>query len=296
MRKAFPGSLVRGCAVLFLSLVALTAVEAGKPRIVTGEAVSADGTKIAYTARGARGPALVFVHGWTGDAGVWDAQVDVFSLRYRVITLDLAGHGKSAGTRKEWTIPRFGEDVLAVLKALKVRHAVLVGHSMGGPVILEAARMATGGEVAALVPVDTLHKLDRSMSPEQVQAFVGILKKDFAVGCRDVLAPHLFALGTDPALKTKILDKMTAAPPETAVPAMESLLKWDPRGWAGSLSCPVRAINADLAPTDTEANRKFIKDFEVVVLKGRGHYPMMEAPEEFNRALQQVLDRLFLKD
>lgn len=296
MAKTSPGSLVRGFAVLLLSLVALTAVEAGKPRIVRGEAVSADGTKIAYAVRGTRGPALVFVHGWTGDSSVWDAQVDVFAPRCRVITLDLAGHGKSAGTRKAWTIPRFGEDVLAVLKALKLRHAVLVGHSMGGPVVLEAARMATGGEVAALVPVDTLHKLDRSMSPEQVQAFVGLLKKDFAAGCRDVLAPHLFAPGTDPALKAKILDQMAAAPPETAVPAMESLLKWDPRGWAGSLSCPVRAVNGDLAPTDIEANRRFIKDYEVVVLKGRGHYPMMEAPEEFNRVLRQLLDRLFLKE
>ncbi|MBP7866822.1 MAG: alpha/beta hydrolase [Acidobacteria bacterium] len=296
MPKAFPGSFIRGFTVLFVLGAALADAEAGKPRTVTGEAVSADGTKIAYTVRGTRGPALVFVHGWTGDAGVWDAQVDAFSPRYRVVTLDLAGHGKSADTRKEWTIPRFGEDVLAVLKVLRLRHAVLVGHSMGGPVILETARMATGGEVAALVPVDTLHKLDRSMSPDQIQTFVGLLKKDFVAGCRDALAPHLFAPGTDPALKTKVLDKMTAASPEIAVPAMENLLKWDPRGWAGSLSCPVRAVNADLAPTDIEANRKFIKDYEVVVLKGRGHFPMMEAPEEFNRALGQILDRLFLKE
>jgi len=121
-------------------LAAVLAV-AGMGAPVDRSAVSADGIEISYRVEGAGEPALVFVHGWACDRSHWDAQVDAFSARTKVVTIDLAGHGRSGKNRASWTIPAFGADIAAVLDREDIRRAVLIGHSMGGSAIIEAARL-----------------------------------------------------------------------------------------------------------------------------------------------------------
>src|SRR3954463_16548048 len=84
---------------LLLLLLAMTTPGAAR----TGTAKSADGVPIHYEVQGSGEPALVFVHGWAIDSRYWDAQVPVFARTHRVVTLDLAGHGRSGRGRKEWT-------------------------------------------------------------------------------------------------------------------------------------------------------------------------------------------------
>jgi pimeloyl-ACP methyl ester carboxylesterase len=92
-------------------------------------ATSADGVPVRYDGYGAGGPAIVFVHGWSCDRGYWDGQVAHFAERHRVVTVDLAGHGESGLGRTAWTIPSFGEDVVAVVDRLELSDMVLAGHS-----------------------------------------------------------------------------------------------------------------------------------------------------------------------
>jgi pimeloyl-ACP methyl ester carboxylesterase len=104
--------------------------------------LSADNVSIAYAVYGpATDPAVVFVHGWNCDSRDWHNQIPYFSKKYQVITVDLAGHGNSGFGRKAYTTEAFGQDVVAVLRQLNVKKAVLVGHSMGGEVILYAAKI-----------------------------------------------------------------------------------------------------------------------------------------------------------
>ena len=128
---------------------------------------STDGVPIHYTVQGKGEPALVFVHCWTCDRHLWDGQVPAFARDHRVVALDLAGHGESGRGRKEWSIEAFGQDVKAVADKLGLERMVLVGSSMGGPVILEAARRMPG-RVVGLVPVDILKNVDDQMPPDQV--------------------------------------------------------------------------------------------------------------------------------
>ncbi len=95
-------------------------------------AASADGIPLAYEVHGTGRPALVFVHGWSCDRRYWSKQIDYFAQRYQVVVLDLAGHGESGLGRRAWTIPAFGQDVVAVVEKLGLKEAVLIGHSMGG--------------------------------------------------------------------------------------------------------------------------------------------------------------------
>src|SRR5437867_8235652 len=91
--------------------------------------------------RGQVTPALVFVHGWSCDSGYWKHQLDHFARNHQVVTLDLAGHGESGLDRENWTLQGFVEDLVAVVETLHLKKAVLIGHSMGGDVIIEAAKL-----------------------------------------------------------------------------------------------------------------------------------------------------------
>ncbi|HAK40988.1 MAG TPA: hypothetical protein DCM24_04170 [Synergistaceae bacterium] len=85
-------------------------------------AFSADGVPISFEVHGDGEPALVFVY--------WSAQTPLFSLKHRVIILDLAGHGHSGMGRSKYTMGSFGEDVRAVVEATGPKKAILVGHSI----------------------------------------------------------------------------------------------------------------------------------------------------------------------
>ena len=115
---------------------------------------SADGVPIHYDVQGNGPPALLFVHGWCCDHHVWDGQVDHFAPHYTVVRPDLAGHGASGRDRAHWTMEAFGGDVAAVVEQLGLDQVVLIGHSMGGAVIVEAARRLPDA-VIGLVGADT---------------------------------------------------------------------------------------------------------------------------------------------
>src|SRR5688572_33086806 len=122
-------------------------------------AAEVDGAKIHWTSKGSGSPAIIFVHGWTCDDTSWNAQVPVISQRHRVITLDLPGHGQSGlPTSGKFSMELFAKAVEAVRSEAKVDRAVLVGHSMGTPVIRQYALMYPA-RVAGLVIVDGLVQL-----------------------------------------------------------------------------------------------------------------------------------------
>src|SRR5260370_20308868 len=117
-----------------------------------------DGLEIVGDVRGQGDTALVFLHGWCGDREYWKHQVEVFAADYRVVAFDQAGHGESGklgGGRKAWTADGLAGDVEAVVKALGLKRVILVGHSMGGPIALLAAKRMPG-TVVAVVGVETL--------------------------------------------------------------------------------------------------------------------------------------------
>lgn len=248
-----------------------------------GRVRSADGVEIAWSAGGAGDPALVFIHGGLADRTFWAAQLDGLAGAYRVVALDLAGHGASGSGRRAWTIPAFGADARAVVEALGLRRAVLIGNSLGGPVALEAARLLPGRAIG-VVGVDTLHDATVTIDPGQARARAAGFRDDFAGACR-AMAGALFHPGAHPGLRAWAEQRMRAMSPEVVVGVMEGFAGYDVAAAVRSAGVPIRAINGDLWPVDVARNRTIVADFEAVVMKGCGHYPMLERPEEFNRLL-----------
>jgi len=244
---------------------------------------SADGTRIAYAFKGAGTPALVLVHGWSCDRRYWDAQFEPLSRQFLVVVLDLAGHGESDSGRKEWSISAFGSDVAAVVRHLALEDTVLVGHSMGGDVILDAATRLRDF-VKGLIWVDTYSELPCVSTREQVHGRMEPFRTNFGDETRRFVR-SMFGSGADPSLVERIASDMSAAPLEVALGAMEAAWTFGAAVPAllDTLRLPLVAINPDNSSTDIESMRRL--GIEVVLVPGVGHFPMIEDPRAFNHQL-----------
>jgi pimeloyl-ACP methyl ester carboxylesterase len=248
---------------------------------------AADGVMIVYSACGAGEPALVFIHGGLADRSFWDAQLKAFGGNHRVIALDLAGHGESGKNRTKWGLPEFGADVTAVADAEKLKKIILFGNSLGGPVAIEAALLLPG-RVLGVVGVDTFQSLDYKTTPDEARARADAFHKDYA-GSVKTMTRALFHADADPAIMADAERRMDKTSPDTAYAMFLSLASYDTAGSARRLTVPLRAINGDLYPTDMPGVRKIKPEFEAIIMKHMGHYPMLERPDEFNRHVAAVV-------
>jgi pimeloyl-ACP methyl ester carboxylesterase len=250
-------------------------------------ALSADGVPVCYEVRGSGAPALIFVHGWSCDRRYWDHQLSWFAERYQVVAIDLAGHGESGTGRQTWTIPSFGKDVVAVADQLGLDQMVLIGHSMGGDVIVEAA-LRLSARVAGLVWVDTYRTLGGTRSPDEHERFMAPFRVDFVAATRR-LVTRMFVDSSENALREWVIADMAAAPPEVALSAIEHAITCEPAIVAAlrDIAAPVVAINPDYRPNDVEALQRH--GVKAVLMSGVGHFPMMEDPDTFNRLLAETI-------
>ncbi|GGG92172.1 alpha/beta hydrolase [Polaribacter pacificus] len=96
-------------------------------------------TQVYYSSEG-KGTTVVFLHGFLENASMWNSLVTALSTKYRVVTIDLLGHGKSECLGYVHTMEMMADAVQAVLQHLKLRRFFIVGHSMGGYVALALAK------------------------------------------------------------------------------------------------------------------------------------------------------------
>ena len=218
--------------------------------------------------------------------GFWTGAVAALKDHHRVVTLDLAGHGASGRGRARFTVEAFAQDVKAVVETPGLTKVILVGHSMGGPVTLEAARLMPD-RVVKLIPIDTFHNVEEVWPEEQRAAFLKPFEEDFRVAVR-TFVPQLMPPGTDPAVVKRVVDAMAACDPAMGVSAMRALMDYPEAARIATVKVPIHAINGDLFPTDLAANRRHARHFEVTVMKGTGHFPMWERAGEFEKLLAQV--------
>ncbi len=282
-------------AAVFMGMFAVACQKSGEQAapgpapVVEDTVTSEDGVPIHYQVQGEGSPALFFVHGWSCDNSYWDAQKDAFGKKHKVVAIDLGGHGKSGLNRDNWTIEAFGADVRAVAGKLKLDRMVLIGHSMGGPVTLEAAK-GLGPGVVAIVGADTFQDLENEPSEEQKQGFIQGFENDFSQAM-DRMVRSMFPGTADPALVDRIVADMSLAPPQVARSALKNLFNYDVKATLKQVRAPIYSINCDLFPTNVEGNRRQAASFELSPMPGVGHFVQMEDPEKFNRLLAEVVGK-----
>lgn len=254
-------------------------------------AISHDMERIAYSTAGEGRTALVFVHGWSCDARYWQNQVMAFADDYQVVSLDLAGHGHSSTDRLAFTMASFANDVRSVIEKEEIGRAILVGHSMGGAVIAEAARLMPE-KVIGIVGIDTLQNVGERHPQKFVDDMVAPFDADFINATRNFVAV-MFPQGADPRLVNWVREDMSSAPKAVALSAFRNYLQQYVNGEAAQIfddvRIPVISINARLWPTEPEENRKHIADYQLYYIDGTGHFPMLEKPGEFNALLRKAI-------
>ena len=273
--------------LILLTLIVPTFQSQPKSEVVN----ASDGVPIHYAVEGKGEPALVFIHCWACERHFWDNQVAEFSKTHRVVTIDLPGHGESGQGRKNWSVESFGDDVKTVVTKLDLKRVVLIGHSMSGPIALEAARKMPD-RVVAIVPVDTLQNVEQKIPADQLEAVLKQMQADYKNSTTALFNQFFFSPTTPAAVKERVINEALSRPPEMAIAMLRGVLSYDAVPALKEIKVPIRAINADRVPTSLEVNRKYAPQFDVVIIKGTGHYPMLEDPARFNQLLADVLKNL----
>jgi len=210
-----------------------------KSDIGTHIVLSPDSVEINYTVHSEGDHALVFVHGWSCDSKYWDAQVDEFKDEYKIVTIDLAGHGQSGVNREKWDMQHYGADIATVINQLCYHEIILIGHSMGGAVCIEAARQMPD-KVLAIVGVDTYLDFSQRFNDEEIERFLIPFKEDFPT-TTDQFVRILFGSEADTTLVNWVTEDMSSAPPQIAINSMTELLRFDAVSALKEMRLPIQA-------------------------------------------------------
>jgi pimeloyl-ACP methyl ester carboxylesterase len=249
---------------------------------------SDDGSSITYGVRGQGELTMVFVHCWTCNHEFWKPQIGYFSKKHKVVWLDLAGHGLSNSQRKTYTMQAFGKDVAAVVNEIDGENVILVGHSMGGPVSIEAAKLL-GDRVIGIVGVDTFYTpFQCPESDKEIDDFVKPFKNDFKAASEQLMR-SMFTPEADPDVITWVVRQMSVADQEMGISALYEIFRWNAKNVPSDLDkYSKKLFNINGAPTGKE---KALHE-SVVLIYGVGHFVAQVKPDEFNEALNQIIDEI----
>ncbi len=265
------------------------------------------GIRLYYDQLGSGAPPLVFVHGFACDHDDWKPQVEFFQTTHTVITCDLPGHGTSEQSPDHCSIESFGADLAALLAALELPPAVLIGHSMGCRVVLQAYLDAPD-RVAGLILVDgsCVGENDPQAAMDRTQQHIANV--GFATMAQGLFA-EMFLHNSDPALKERIIQRALKLPEAVGSPLFTRLVGWDASKMNPTLSqvtvpmCVLQStyfnserVRVSLQPSDRtpwmEQVRHHIPSAHIDVISDIGHFPMLEAADVVNQKMAMFLAQM----
>jgi pimeloyl-ACP methyl ester carboxylesterase len=263
-----------------------------------------DNSRIHYVNYGKGDEALVLIHGWSQNIDGWRDNAAEFASRYRVIAIDLPGHGKSDKPRFTndrvpkgqpsppfvYSMDLFARAIEAVMRDAKVKRAVLVGHSMGTPVARQFYRKFPEKTLAIVIVDGSLRPFGNKALLDQM--IVGFRGPNY----RDAVTQMMTAI-SGPNLSTEVKERINTSsnntPQHVLLSAFEGVA--DQSIWGeDKINVPVLAImakSAFLPPNVEESFRAIAPSMDFQMWDGVGHFIMMEKPKEFNAAVLQWLEK-----
>jgi len=238
-----------------------------------------------YTLAGSGSPALLFIHGWSCKRTYWNPQLEYFSNNHTVMAIDLPGYGDSATDNANNTISGHAQNVISAAKTLP-SPVVLVGHSMGGAIALEAAQHLPNKQLAGVILTDTFLINYGILSAEEITGYYQPFVDDFS-GAMTGLVENCCVTETPAALIAQLSKEMSAVDVTKALPLWNSLLNWNPATAFASLKAPIHAINCPLLADATR--QRLAQYMSETVIPQTGHFLQMERPQEFNKILEKTL-------
>lgn len=252
--------------------------------------VELDGRTIRFFDRGEGGTPLLLIHGFGGDLNNWLFNHEALAAGRRVIALDLPGHGESGKTLKSGDLDELSRAALALLDHLDIQRAHLAGHSMGGAVSLNLARLAP--ERVLSLSLICSAGLGAEINGDYLNGFV-------EASNRNALKPQLVQLFSDPALVTRQMleDMLKYKRLEGVEAALRQLVERlsadgrqqiDLRGVLEQGRHPALVIWGSDDAIIPVAHAQGLPA-QVEILPGQAHMVQMEAADEVNRLIQAFL-------
>ena len=259
-----------------------------------------DGVELHYIEEG-EGWAIVFVHGVWANARFFDRQIATLGRRFRAIAVDLRGHGQSSMTLKDQTIAVYARDLKTFLERLAVERPVLVGWSMGAFVVWDYMRQFGPDRIAATVIVDQAPSDLRSASEPDGLITVDALAAwhrraltDRVALLREVI-PMMFSRPPAEPDHRWMVEEMTRPPEVIAAAILVEQTFQDYRDVIEGSVVPTLVCYGEKSP-QPRASMQWIArtalEGEAQVFEGCGHCLFLEAPEEFNRAVETFVHRV----
>jgi pimeloyl-ACP methyl ester carboxylesterase len=256
--------------------------------------------KLNYQDSGGDGPAVLLLHAFPLNAGMWDEQFATLGDRYRVIAPDLKGFGGSdaPGDRSQYTMDSYADELAALLDSLGVNKAVVAGLSMGGYVAFAFLRRHKD-KVAALVLADTRAEADPPEGVEKRSGQQKMIESEGTAGLISALPGALLGSTTNES-RPEVVErakKLMDNPPEGFIGALEAMkIRPDSTSDLSGIDVPTLVIVGEQdGVTPPDAARKIhehVGGSTLVVLPDAGHLSNLEVPDAFNRALEEFLKTL----
>ena len=258
-----------------------------------GLLTASDGEKIAWSRFGTGDVAVILIHGAMCDQSYWFAQIAALAKRYRVVTLDLPGHGGSSIMRRNWTMPAFASDVARVVRhGAGGRPAYLVGHSMGG--VVAALTTAMLPETIGLSAIDIF----TTARPPAVPLASVATGPAYVAEARIAIRRGMFAPRSDAATADLIAQALAGAPQAIAasVRGATQAVVGAPALAAMSASVPLSLINSDRHPYNLAELRSVHTLTDGVIVDDVGHFVMIDAPDAVNALLIRTIEHTQLSN
>ena len=265
-----------------------------------------DGT-IHYQTSGDGRP-LVFVHGGWMDGTAWEPQVDHFADEYRVVTLDVRGHGSTGATdADQYSIELFTDDLEALLSRLEGDQPILCGLSLGSMVVQEfldrhpanASAAILGGAVRSMPPVELPTAMKSLWSP--LPALTTSLSLSGSTGTFQSMLQSIQAttgkrwLSVDPDVRAEAIDGVGDISAAEYRKIFDALYQYDPPELTG-VETPTLVVHGDQeAPLVKRQGSQIateVADGTRVELSDSGHLVNLDRPRAFNRVTANFLERV----
>lgn len=252
---------------------------------------SFDGVSISFDNKGEGEPAIILVHGWSNTREIWDSQLPFFLEKYQVIAVDLPGFGKSGNNRSDWSIASYGEDISNIIQELNLNKVVLVGFSLGAPIVIEAA-IKMPDQVIGVVLVDELQEVEMQISPPMAH-FLDSLMMDLVTNPtkEKLVAGGFFKKNVDSSY-LRVVSFLDGVSHVGWKESLAGYMEWQNEQCINSiqaLKAPIISINSDMRPTNVEAFRKYVPTYKANIVEDVGHVIMWDNTDKFNQLLEESI-------
>jgi pimeloyl-ACP methyl ester carboxylesterase len=255
------------------------------------QSVERDGVKLCYREAAGAGPALLLIHGWCCDQGYFAPQFEHFAaLGWRVVSVDLRGHGQSDKPVQDYTIAGFADDVAWLAGRIGLARPLVIGHSMGGVVACEVAGRYPDF-VSGLVMLDSAIVVSTDARAGIARLAEALKGEGWSAAIRDYVSSVLLLPTDDPGRSRSILDGMSAAAQHVAAAAMAGLRSYDAEPAVAGVRVPALYIAADeaLPRADRERLLRLMPRLALGQTVGSGHFCQLEVPEQVNAMLDRFI-------